>query len=187
MATSEGSQKRSEGSQKPAAKERGKSGQSGQKGSGKDGAGKNGAGRGTDPVRWILDPEEHDYPAAESYLSLLTDPGVAHATVATLREAEPAHFKAKDILRAARLALLPESNPHVASDLRKIAEDKPLSPVLMVRGDLHEGRPALIADGYHRVCASYWTDENTDIPVRIVDPARPIAGPARPIVDPARP
>ena len=25
-----------------------------------------------------------------------------------------------------------------------------------------------IADGYHRVCASYHTDENTDIPVKIV-------------------
>jgi hypothetical protein len=25
-----------------------------------------------------------------------------------------------------------------------------------------------IADGYHRVCASYYTDESTDIPVRIV-------------------
>lgn len=26
----------------------------------------------------------------------------------------------------------------------------------------------LIADGYHRVCASYHTDENTDIPVVLV-------------------
>jgi len=25
-----------------------------------------------------------------------------------------------------------------------------------------------IADGYHRVCASYHTDENTDIPVVLV-------------------
>jgi hypothetical protein len=25
----------------------------------------------------------------------------------------------------------------------------------------------LIADGYHRVCASYWLDENTDIPCRL--------------------
>jgi len=28
--------------------------------------------------------------------------------------------------------------------------------------------PLIVADGYHRVCASYYTDENTDIPVRIV-------------------
>jgi hypothetical protein len=26
-----------------------------------------------------------------------------------------------------------------------------------------------IADGYHRVCASHHVDENTDIPVKIVD------------------
>jgi len=32
---------------------------------------------------------------------------------------------------------------------------------------LSRGRPAQIADGYHRVCASYHTDENTDIPVKI--------------------
>ena len=28
-------------------------------------------------------------------------------------------------------------------------------------------RPLLVADGYHRVCASYWLDENTDIPCRL--------------------
>jgi hypothetical protein len=131
-------------------------------------------GTGPDPaVRWILTPEEHDYPAAESYLSLLMDPEEAHATVLALHEAPPAHFKAKDILRAARLDLLPRDNPHVRADLHKIADRKPLSPVLVVRGDAHAGHPALIADGYHRVCASYWTDENTDIPVRIVDAAEP--------------
>jgi hypothetical protein len=34
-----------------------------------------------------------------------------------------------------------------------------------VRGDLVSGCVLQIADGYHRVCASYHTDENTDIPV----------------------
>jgi hypothetical protein len=28
--------------------------------------------------------------------------------------------------------------------------------------------PLHIADGYHRVCASYYLDEDTDIPCRIV-------------------
>jgi hypothetical protein len=41
----------------------------------------------------------------------------------------------------------------------------------MVAGDLDAGISAQVADGYHRVCASYYTDENTDIPVKIV--ARP--------------
>jgi len=26
----------------------------------------------------------------------------------------------------------------------------------------------VVADGYHRVCASYWIDENTDIPCVLV-------------------
>jgi hypothetical protein len=42
-----------------------------------------------------------------------------------------------------------------------------LSPILAVRGDLMTGVQLQIADGYHRVCASYYTDENTDIPVVI--------------------
>ena len=31
------------------------------------------------------------------------------------------------------------------------------------------GDTAQIADGYHRVCASYHIDENTDIPCHVVD------------------
>lgn len=119
-------------------------------------------------VRWQDDPEEHDYPAAASYLSLLADDAVVQATVAAFRSADSTHFKAKDILRAARLDLLPLDNPHVASDLRKVHRGAALSPVLLVRGNAAAGRVALIADGYHRVCASYHTDENTDVPVRLV-------------------
>ncbi len=120
-------------------------------------------------VRWLDEPEEHDFPAARSYLALVAGPATVDAAEAALRRAEVAHFKAKDILRAARLEVLPATNPHVASDLEKIRAGHPLSPVLLVRGDLGTGRPAQVADGYHRVCASYLTDENTDIPVLIVD------------------
>ena len=66
------------------------------------------------------------------------------------------------------MALLPEDNPHVQRDLKKIKKGKRLSPILVVRGELNTGVAMQIADGYHRVCASYYTDENTDIPVRIV-------------------
>jgi len=31
------------------------------------------------------------------------------------------------------------------------------------------GRPLQIADGYHRVCASYHLNEDTEIPCRIAD------------------
>jgi hypothetical protein len=70
------------------------------------------------------------------------------------------------------LALLPTDNPHVRSDLDKIKKGKRLSPILVVRGELTRGVVMQIADGYHRVCASYHTDENTDIPVKIVPATR---------------
>ena len=115
---------------------------------------------------WKNEPEAQDFPAAESYLSLLMDPGAAAKLVKALQKAEKlVQYKAKDILRASRLPLLPENNKHVASDLNKVAEGKKLSPVLLVRG-----QPLLVADGYHRVCASAHLDENADIPSRGVDP-----------------
>ena len=124
-------------------------------------------------VTWLDEPEEHDYPAAASYLALIADADLAGHLVDGLRDRRnAAFFKAKDILRAAGLALLPPENPHVASDLRKIHEHKALSPILLVRGDVRLGVVLQIADGYHRVCASYHTDENTDIPCRITQLAR---------------
>src|SRR5258707_14017483 len=115
------------------------------------------------------DPEEHDYPAAATYLLLLLRAEAVVRVVAGLRAAPNSHQKAKDVLRASGLALLPKENPHVAADLDKVAKDKALSPVLLVRGDAVRGIALQIADGYHRVCASYHLDENNDIPCRIAD------------------
>jgi hypothetical protein len=118
-------------------------------------------------VTWKAAPDEHDYPAAVAYLTLVAPPEDVDALVCALQAASEQRWKAKDILRAASLALLPVDNPHVAADLRKIEKGKELSPVLLVRGDLRDGRALQVADGYHRVCASYHTDENTDIPCRL--------------------
>lgn len=123
-------------------------------------------------VRWLSQPEEQDYPGAADYLSLLGADIMVTSIVASLMVAPIQHRKAKDIFRAARLVLLPEDNAHVASDLKKIKEGKKLSPILMVAGNLALGIPAHVADGYHRVCASYYTDENTDIPLKLADAPR---------------
>ena len=122
-------------------------------------------------VLWGDEPDEHDYPAAGDYLALLASDAQISEIVAALKKAPVVHKKAKDLLRASRLALLPADNPHVSADLKKIKKGKPLSPILAVRGDLNSGVAMQIADGYHRVCASYLTDENTDIPVKIVPAA----------------
>ncbi|MEZ2390393.1 hypothetical protein AB6813_12750 [bacterium RCC_150] len=123
-------------------------------------------------VLWLPEPEEQDYPGAADYLSLLEGDDVVAIVVADLKLAPIQHRKAKDILRAAALALLPADNVHVLSDLKKIKEGKRLSPILIVKGDLAKGIPAQIADGYHRVCASYYTDEDTDIPLKLADAPR---------------
>jgi len=116
---------------------------------------------------WKSEPEDHDYPAAASYLSLLLPQPSVDALVAELRAAPIGHWKAKDLLRASGLGLLPTDNPHVSSDLKKVKEGDRLSPVLLVRGSLDGSAPLQIADGHHRICASYHLDEDADIPCRM--------------------
>lgn len=120
-------------------------------------------------VVWKRTPDNHDYPAAGSYLSLIANADAVKDMVKRLPKAPVVTHKAKDILRASGLELLPMDNEHVKEDLRKIAQGVALSPVLMIRGDMGLGLPTQIADGYHRVCASYHLGENTDIPARIID------------------
>ncbi len=91
------------------------------------------------------------------------------ALASLLSQAPTVTQAAKDILRAAGLPLLPVDDPEVAKDVKKVAAGQALSPVLLVRGDLAAGRPLQIADGYHRVCASYHLNEDTEIPCRIAD------------------
>ncbi len=117
-------------------------------------------------VLWLADAEEHDYPAAESYLRILHPDAAAAAIVKQLRAAPVTQFKAKDIFRASQLSLLGVSNSHVQKDSGKIHDGVPLSPLLLLRDDAH-GR-VVIADGYHRLCAVYALDEDALIRCKIV-------------------
>ena len=117
-------------------------------------------------IKWLNAPEERDYPAAQSYLSLIYDDSTAKAFVENLRHAAPTEFKAKDIFRASGLSLLGVSNGHVEKDKDKIKAGQALSPLLLVR-DTDHGK-LIIADGYHRLCAVYGYDEDALIPCRIV-------------------
>ena len=119
-------------------------------------------------VRWQDEPEDHDYPAAASYLGLLADPATVARIVAALKTAPVQRAKAKDILRASGLPDLPRDDVHVAQDVAKVKAGTALSPILLVRGDVERGAPLQIADGYHRVCASYCLGADVDVPYRIV-------------------
>ncbi|HET9732232.1 MAG TPA: hypothetical protein VFP54_06105 [Acidimicrobiales bacterium] len=113
---------------------------------------------------WKDEPEAQDFPAAESYLSLLVGVDEAAKLVKALRKKQALrHFAAKDILRAANLPLLAADDSEVAADLDKVKHGDRLSPVLLV-----QGAPLWVADGYPRVCSSYHLDEKTEVPCRVV-------------------
>jgi len=117
------------------------------------------------PILWLAEPEENNYPAATSYLTLIYEQDTTTKIMAALRTAPMTAFKAKDIFRASGLSLLGVSNRHLQRDQKKIADGKALSPILLVRDPVH-GK-VVIADGYHRMCAVYSIDEDAQIPCKI--------------------
>ena len=117
-------------------------------------------------IKWLDEPEDHNYPAAESYLSLIFKQSEAGVYVRKLRKRPIETFKAKDIFRASDLSLLGISNSHVEKDRKKIKTGKKLSPLLLVRDSIR-GR-VIVADGYHRLCAVYSFDEDAIVPCKIV-------------------
>jgi hypothetical protein len=116
-------------------------------------------------VKWLSKPEDHDYPAALSYLSLIYDATTAASLVKKLKKAAMTEFKAKDIFRASALPLLGVVNSHVKKNQQKIMSGGEMTPLLLIR-DTANGR-VIIADGYHRMCAVYSFDEDAVIPCKI--------------------
>ncbi|HEY4798041.1 MAG TPA: hypothetical protein VII99_03090 [Bacteroidia bacterium] len=117
-------------------------------------------------IKWLKKPEEHDYPAAASYLSLMYNEGDTKKLVGKLRVAKVSFYKAKDMFRSSGLSLLGVSNLHVKKDRKKIKKGVALSPLLLVRDSVN-GK-TIIADGYHRLCAVYSFNEDALIPCKIV-------------------
>jgi hypothetical protein len=63
---------------------------------------------------------------------------------------------------------LPADDPEVVKDLEKVKRGTKLSPVLLLRGELDDDLDLTVADGYHRICASYHLDPDSEIPCRVV-------------------
>ena len=116
--------------------------------------------------RWLDEPNEDDYVAAESFLTLIYDEQSTASFVKKLKKAEVLQSKAKDIFRASGLPLLGINNSHVKADQKRLVAGKKLSPLLLVRqACIGKG---IIPDGYHRLCAAYSLDEDASIPCKIV-------------------
>ncbi|MGO9956869.1 MAG: hypothetical protein ACLP50_12960 [Solirubrobacteraceae bacterium] len=114
-------------------------------------------------IKWTADVADHDYAAAEAYLSLkLSEDDVAKA-VGRLRKGALTTRRANDILRAAGLTAAPLDDPGVMKDLIKVIEGERLSPVLLLSGR----KGADIADGFHRVSLVYRFDPYAEVPLKL--------------------
>jgi hypothetical protein len=114
-------------------------------------------------VKWADAVAEHDYRAAEAYLSLKLSEEDVSKSVRRLRKAELTTRRANDILRAAGLTAAPLEDPGVMKDLVKAISGEPLSPILVLSGK----KGADIADGFHRVSLVYRLDPYAVVPLKI--------------------
>jgi hypothetical protein len=115
------------------------------------------------PIKWAAEVAEHDYAAAQAYLSLKLGDDAVTKAVKRLRESELTTRRANDILRAAGLAPARLDDPGVIKDLIKVIEGKHLSPILV----LSAKKGAEIADGFHRVSLVYQLDPYADVPLKL--------------------
>jgi hypothetical protein len=123
----------------------------------------------TKRVKWRTKPQAKDFAAAAAYLRLILPERDTATIVAKLKRAKTIKQLPKDIERASGLPLLSDDDPEIANKLKKLKKGDPLSPILLIRGNVSRGMRLTIADGYHRVCAAYLVDQEADIPCRLVD------------------
>jgi hypothetical protein len=114
-------------------------------------------------IEWLDDVADHDYAAAEAYLSLKLDKDDVEKVIGRLRKAGVTTRRANDILRAAGLDPAALDDPGVIKDLIKVIEGRHLSPVLVIRNK----SAADIADGYHRVSMVYRIDPYGVVPLKL--------------------
>jgi hypothetical protein len=120
----------------------------------------------TDPtvqIKWASEVADHDYSAAEAYLSLKLDEDAVAKGIKRLRKASLTTRRANDILRAAGLTAAPLNDPGVMKGLIKAIEGQRLSPVLVLSGK----KQADIADGFHRVSLVYQLDPFAEVPLKL--------------------
>ncbi len=115
------------------------------------------------PIKWEEDVAEHDYAAAQAYVSLKLSPTETDKAVDRLRKAKLTRRRANDILRASGLEPARLDDPGVVKDLMKVIAGKALSPVLVLGG----AGQSDIADGYHRVSLVYRLDPYGTVPLKL--------------------
>ena len=114
---------------------------------------------------WKKHVDKHDYGAALDYLLLLYNRANAESYINKMLETKICFKKAKDLFRASELTLLPATNKHVKENLKKFKKGIKLSPILLVATE----NKLIIADGFHRLSASYVLSEDEEVPCILVN------------------
>lgn len=112
-------------------------------------------------IEWAKKVTKKDLESAEEYLRLIFEPKDVKRAMSKLERhrSDIEKFKVRDILRASQNELKPETNEDVQKQFIKMFEGEPLVPILLVRKD----HKLFIADGYHRMCAAYYLDEEAQM------------------------
>lgn len=115
---------------------------------------------------WFKRPEDKDYIAARTYLSLVASDDVAKVIARKLKRAstDVVKYRANDILRSSRLMVNEWDEVMVQHDIEKVRTGQPLSPVLLVTIRDNFETPLIIADGFHRVLTCHRIDPKYEVP-----------------------
>ena len=117
-------------------------------------------------IKWLKKPQPGNYSDAFSFLGLIYDGNKIVEFMKMFKSASISEFKARDIIRAANITDITNTNLQIEEDRKKIKKEVALSPILLVRDPVKTR--VIIAEGYYRVVAAYSIDENAVIPCKII-------------------
>lgn len=119
-------------------------------------------------IPWGEFPAQHNFDNAYEYLSLLCLPEKAQEITDRLWESKTIYYRRPDdILRAAGLIPLHQTDLRVQNAIRKIHSKKEIAPAILVISTRNQR--IHIADGYHRICASYYLAEGAKVPCIVAE------------------
>jgi hypothetical protein len=121
----------------------------------------NKAGKLPANARWRKKLEEKEIRAALQELSLSFSEIDVDRTEKMLRKSTlvTKTFKARDILRVARLRCLTTDDKLIQLRMKKMRKGERMGPVILVQ---HQNKLQL-ADGYHRTCSLFLIDPDADV------------------------
>ncbi len=112
-------------------------------------------------IKWLKSSSDKDFDAARRFLEILYGARRAKRYVARLKDAPICEYLAKDILRASGTSLLELQAFDWTKQHDEIRNGTPLSPILLIRRE--KANRIVVADGFHRLCASFTFDEQSEV------------------------